>query len=106
MPRSSAATILLPKGVPAISEPTDLGDDFEIYLAELVRSGRYGSRDEALRDGVRLLQQRDATIAEMRMKYLQGVAAADRGDHQAAADVLTELRNNVAAMKLGRGTRN
>ena len=53
-----------------------------------------------------MLQQRDATIAEMRMKYLQGIAAADRGETEKAAELLGELRNNVAAMKLGRGTQN
>jgi len=71
-----------------------------------VRAGRYPSRDAALMDGVRMLQQRDAAIAELRMKYLQGIAAADRGETEKAAELLGELRNNVAAMKLGRGTQN
>ena len=71
-----------------------------------MRTARYESRDDALRDGVRLLKLRDAAIADMRMKYLQGISAMERGDNEAAADMLSELRNNLVAMKLGRGTHN
>ena len=75
-------------------------------MAELIATERYPSRDAALQEGVRLLQQRESVIAAMRLKYLQGVTAAQRGDHQGAADILTELRNEVAAMKLGRDIAN
>ena len=103
---SSAPTGLrtrLKKGRVAISE---LGDDFEAYLADLLASGRYASRGEALRDGLRLIQRREQTVASLRLKYLQGLTAAERGDLTGAADILSELRAQIAAIGVGRETRN
>jgi antitoxin ParD1/3/4 len=90
----------------AISDPADLGDDLEAYVAELVASGRFGSKDDVLREGVRLIQQREGMISALRLKYLQGIAMAERGDPGGAADILAELRSGIAAMKLGRETEN
>jgi antitoxin ParD1/3/4 len=41
----------------------DLGNQLESFIAELVKSGRYNSKSEASREGVRLLQERDARFA-------------------------------------------
>lgn len=99
-------TLCSQKECPAISDPPELGDDLEAYVSELVASGRYPSKDEVLRQGVRLIQQREGVIAALRLKYLQGIATAGRGDVSGAADILSQLRNDVAAMKLGRETEN
>ncbi|VVE24603.1 addiction module antitoxin [Pandoraea terrae] len=34
----------------------DLGQQLETYVTKLVESGRYGSKSEVLREGVRLIQ--------------------------------------------------
>lgn len=52
-----------------------------------------------LRDGVKLVQQREVAIGELRLRYLQGIALAQRGNKQEAAKVLEELREQVAALK-------
>lgn len=36
----------------------ELGQQLEAYVAKLVESGRYGSKSEVLREGVRLIQDR------------------------------------------------
>lgn len=87
------------KRSPAISDPVDLGEDLEAYVARLVESGRFDSRQAVLRDGVRLVQQREAAIAELRLRYLQGLALAERGNVQEAEKVLSELREEIAALK-------
>jgi antitoxin ParD1/3/4 len=38
----------------------DLGSNLESYVTSLVTSGRYHSKSEVLREGVRLVQEREA----------------------------------------------
>ena len=37
----------------------DLGKNLESYVQELVKDGRYGSKSEVLREGIRLIQERE-----------------------------------------------
>ena len=41
----------------------DLGDALETFVAKLVATGRYNSKSEVLREGVRLVQEREARLA-------------------------------------------
>ncbi|WP_159590224.1 type II toxin-antitoxin system ParD family antitoxin [Chelativorans xinjiangense] len=77
----------------------DLGKPLEDYVGELVKTGRYRSRSEVLREGVRLVQEREAKLAELRRKIDEGIAAADRGDSRPAEEVFAELRAEILAMK-------
>lgn len=38
----------------------DLGKPLEDFVENLVKSGRYGSKSEVLREGIRLVQEREA----------------------------------------------
>ncbi|MEZ5810605.1 MAG: type II toxin-antitoxin system ParD family antitoxin [Rhizobiaceae bacterium] len=38
----------------------DLGKPLEEFVEQLVKSGRYGSKSEVLREGIRLVQEREA----------------------------------------------
>ncbi|MFN3170289.1 MAG: type II toxin-antitoxin system ParD family antitoxin [Hyphomicrobiales bacterium] len=38
----------------------DLGKPLEEFVETLVKSGRYGSKSEVLREGIRLVQEREA----------------------------------------------
>ncbi|SFH38625.1 type II toxin-antitoxin system ParD family antitoxin [Sulfitobacter dubius] len=46
----------------------------------LVTSGRYQNASEALRAGLRLLEQEEAQITGIRQKLLEGLAQAKAGD--------------------------
>ncbi|KPM25232.1 type II toxin-antitoxin system ParD family antitoxin [Citromicrobium bathyomarinum] len=41
----------------------DLGAPLEKFVADLVREGRYNSKSEVLREGVRMIQDREARLA-------------------------------------------
>lgn len=52
-----------------------LGEDFTTFLAEQVATGRYGSASEVVRAGLRLLQEREARLAELRAEIAKGEAS-------------------------------
>ncbi|MGB9369366.1 MAG: type II toxin-antitoxin system ParD family antitoxin [Xanthobacteraceae bacterium] len=59
-----------------------LGDHFERLVARLIKSGRYNSKSEVIRDGLRLLQDREesraARLDELRKLFRAGVQSGPR----------------------------
>ena len=51
----------------------------EQVVDRLVKDGRYGSKSEVLRTGVRLVQEHEARLAALLGKLEEGVRAADEG---------------------------
>ncbi len=52
-----------------------LGDHFTGFLAEQVQTGRYGSASEVIRAGLRLLEEREVKLAELRALIAEGEAS-------------------------------
>ena len=52
-----------------------LGDHFTGFLAEQVATGRYGSASEVVRAGLRLLEEREVKLAELRALITAGEAS-------------------------------
>ncbi|WP_235513677.1 MULTISPECIES: type II toxin-antitoxin system ParD family antitoxin [unclassified Sphingomonas] len=48
-------------------------------MAKLVAEGRYNSKSEVLREGVRLIQDREARLAALDASIARGIADADAG---------------------------
>ncbi|MGE7469547.1 type II toxin-antitoxin system ParD family antitoxin [Bosea sp. NPDC003192] len=69
----------------------DLGKQLEAYVAELVESGRYGSKSEVLREGVRLVEEREKRLALLDAALERGLADIDAGRTHALEDVTDEL---------------
>jgi antitoxin ParD1/3/4 len=64
-----------------------LGSKWETFVGKKVSSGDYQTASEVLREGLRLLEQRDllkrisvSSMAELEQKLLEGVASLDRGE--------------------------
>ena len=83
-----------------------LTKEFESYVAEKVESGLYHSASEVIRDGLRLMKQRDelhqTRLAELRRDIAIGVDQADRGqvrpfDEEVTARVKARGRKRLAA---------
>lgn len=70
----------------------DLGEKLEAVVTDLVTNGRYGSKSEVLREGVRLVQEREAALVRMHASIDRGLADADAGRVRPAEEVFAELR--------------
>lgn len=54
-----------------------LGDHFSDFIEEQVESGRYGSASDVVRAGLRLLEEREAALADLRRAIEDGLASSD-----------------------------
>ena len=52
-----------------------LSDHFTEFLSRQVASGRYGSASEVVRAGLRLLEEREAALQELRAEIAKGEAS-------------------------------
>lgn len=57
----------------------DLGETLEKFVTRLVASGRYNSKSEVLREGVRLIQERETRLAALDASIARGLADAEAG---------------------------
>ncbi len=76
----------------------DLGSKLETFVANLVESGRYNSKSEVLREGVRLVQDREAKLAALEAAIGLGLAEADAGLGDPIEDVVDRLQKKYRAM--------
>lgn len=76
----------------------ELGPQLETYVNRLVSSGRYHSKSEVLREGVRLLQERELRVATLEAALARGLEEAQAGRTSPAAEVLGRLEAKYAAM--------
>jgi len=75
----------------------DLGDTLEKFVAKLVATGRYHSKSEVLREGVRLVQEREARLAALDASIARGVADSDAGRFKLASAVFDGLESRLKA---------
>ena len=83
-----------------------LTKELEVYVSRKVESGLYHSASEVIRDGLRLMKERDelhqSRLAELREEIAIGVDQADRGqlrpfDEETTARVKANGRKRLAA---------
>ena len=76
----------------------DLGKQLESFIQQLVDTGRYGSKSEVLREGVRLVQDRETRLVALDASIMRGIADADAGRTKPARDVFDRLDAKYRAM--------
>ena len=69
----------------------DLGPKLEAFISALVRNGRYRSKSEVLREGIRLVQDREGRLAAFTASLDRALADVDAGRTQPIDEVLGEL---------------
>ena len=76
-----------------MASSANLGHQLETYVTDLVKSGRYQSRSEVLRGGVRLVEEREKRLAVLDAAITRGLADADAG----RVEPLLEVANRLTA---------
>ncbi|RWC06615.1 MAG: type II toxin-antitoxin system ParD family antitoxin [Mesorhizobium sp.] len=76
----------------------DLGNRLEDVVNQLVSTGRYNSKSEVLREGVRLVEEREKRLAALDAALAKGIGDADAGRVKPAEDVLDRLEGKYKAM--------
>ena len=76
---------------------------FDNFIAELVQSGLYQSQSEVVREGLRLLKEREELknlrLAELRKEIAVGSEEADRGEFVGGPQAFAKIRRLSAKRK-------
>lgn len=76
----------------------DLGSQLDGFVTKLVETGRYNSKSEVLREGIRLIQEREARLAVLDQALAKGMADAEAGRTKPAEEVFARLEAKYLAM--------
>jgi antitoxin ParD1/3/4 len=74
----------------------DPGPRLERYVTELVDPGRYGSKSEVLREGIRLVEGREKRLVLLDATLERGLAGIGAWRTHALEDVTDELAQRYA----------
>jgi antitoxin ParD1/3/4 len=81
----------------------NLGPVLDQFVAELLKTGHYQTQSEVLREGLRLLKEREVSkqiwVAETRKAIAQGIEQADRGEFVDGPAVFEKIRRRSASVR-------
>ena len=84
-----------------------LGSVFDEFVAGLLKSGYYQTQSEVLREGLRLLKEREEIkrlrVAELRKEIAVGIEQADRGQFVDGPEAFAKIRRRSAQRKRSKG---
>lgn len=81
-----------------MADTVDLGTKLETYVDGLVKSGRFETRNDALKEGVRLLEEREARLARLDEALAKGLADSEASRVAPVDDVAARLKRKYTAM--------
>jgi len=85
----------------------NLGAVFDNFIADLLKTGLYESQSEIVREGLRLLKEREELkslrLAELRREIAIGSEQADRGQFVDGDKAFSEIRRRSAVRKRAMG---
>jgi antitoxin ParD1/3/4 len=76
----------------------DLGPQLESFVAKLVETGRYNSKSEVLREGIRLIQERETRLSVLDQAIARGLADAETGRVKPMSDVVARLESKYQSI--------
>jgi antitoxin ParD1/3/4 len=85
----------------------NLGPTFDAFVAEMLETGLYQSQSEILREGLRLLKEREQfktlRLAELRKEVALGTRQADQGYFVDGRQIFARIRKKSAQRKRAKG---
>jgi antitoxin ParD1/3/4 len=85
----------------------NLGTVFDKFIADLLKGGMYQTQSEVVREGLRLLKEREELkmlrLAEIRKEIALGSEQADRGEFAEGPAAFAEIRRRSAKRKRAKG---
>ena len=78
-----------------MASSANLGQHLENYVSELIKTGRYQSRSEVLREGIRLVEEREKKLVALDAAIARGLADADAGRVTPADEAFQRLRERL-----------
>jgi antitoxin ParD1/3/4 len=85
----------------------NLGPTFDDFVSQMLKSGLYQSQSEILREGLRLLKEREdiknLRLAELRNEIRLGVEQADRGELIDGRQAFAKIRRRSLQRKGAKG---
>ncbi len=72
--------------------------DVDVAIERLVASGRFSSKSDVIREGVRLIEEREKRLAALDAAIERGIADADAGRVSPAKEVFAELKARYRKM--------
>jgi antitoxin ParD1/3/4 len=82
-----------------MASSVNLGEQLEAFITEAVKKGRYGSRSEVLREGVRLVQEREAKWARFDAEIEKGLDDLDAGRSRPLDEVFDDLDEYIEGLR-------
>ena len=80
-----------------MASSVNLGNQLEAFVNQLVKTGRYNSRSEVLREGIRIIHERETRLAMIDEALKRGIQDADTGRVHELDDVARRLRAKYTA---------
>ena len=74
-----------------MASSANLGPRLENYVSDLIKNGRYNSRSEVLREGIRLVEEREKRLAALDAAISRGIADAEAGRVKPVKNVADRL---------------
>ena len=72
-----------------------IGERWEAFVDQIIRAGRYGSASEVVREGLRLVEEREAKLHALRAVLDASIAA---GGEASDAEIDTALEAKAAQL--------
>lgn len=76
-----------------------VGDRWEQFIEDMQKSGRYGSASEIVREGLRLVEEREQKLAALRATIESSIA---RGGEHSSDEMLASVRGDLDKRRAGK----
>lgn len=76
-----------------------IGARWDAYIEDLLKTGRYGSASEIVREGLRLVEEREQKLAALRETIN---ASIERGGAYTGDEVMAHVRENLDRRRAGK----